>query len=185
VEVTVLPPTEVSREVLVGRSNRRVNLVQVARCQRMLLRLVLASLCVLLTLPIITIPMLRAFPGGPSSLAARVTVALPSLFFFVLAILSVVQALRLLVAAGGHPVIAYIVAIPMIVPIAGLIIAALINERATKLLRTHGVRVGFMGVKKSEMIKLTYGYCANCGYPWEGLTGDACPECGTPLPRAS
>jgi hypothetical protein len=171
--MVIVPPEDVSREVIVGRK-RRVNLVRLARSQRLLLRLVLAAVCIYGATPMAA-ALLHFSP------AARILVFVLAAIFLVLAIMSVVQASRLLVAAGGSTVVAYAVALPMIIPLVGLLIAALINERATKLLRANGAKVGFLGVTKEQMLKLTAGCCRGCGYSTAGLTGTVCPECGGPI----
>jgi hypothetical protein len=168
--MSVAPSPSVSREVVVGR-RRRVNLVKLARAQRLLLQFVLGVVC--------------AYIGFFMVVAFSARVPAPAIFMMVLPVLALVlliaclvQTVRLEIAAGGHPVVACLIGLLMLLPFVGLIIAAIVNARATKVLRAYGAVVGFLGVTKDEMYKLTLGCCRRCGYPTAGLQADRCPECG-------
>src|SRR5262245_11148186 len=165
------PDQSASREISVGR--RRVNLVRLAQAQRLLLRLVLGMLGIYGSM--------MCYPsliGG-----ARWPVPVLALLFLVIAVLIVVQTVRLAIASGRSPVIAVIAGLFMLVPLLGLILVASADRRASNLLKQNGARVGFLGVSAAEMLKLTQGYCHGCGYPLEGLVAPVCPECGAVLPQ--
>jgi hypothetical protein len=166
-----LPPEEASRETLVGR--RRVNLVRLARAQRTLLRLVLAMLALYISMPFIA----PVFAG----VGGEVGMILYVLVLAALGVCIVVQTVRLSMASGDHPALAVIVGLLMLVPLAGLIVVAIVDRGASRTLKTNGARVGLMGVSAAEMTKLTEGYCHKCGYPLAGLTANLCPECGAPI----
>jgi hypothetical protein len=163
-------PEQASREVLVGK-NRRVNLVRLAHAQRRLLRLVLAMVALY--------PLAIVIPSFfPYREVLYFVFPLLGLIALVIAVLIILQTVRLAIASGRNPTIAAIAGFLMLVPLLGLILVASADSRASNILRKNGARVGFLGVSESEMLKLTLGYCRNCGYPLAGLTADRCPECG-------
>jgi hypothetical protein len=53
-----------------------------------------------------------------------------------------------------------------------------VNGRVTKALANAGVRVGFLGVREEELRRLRSGVCFFCGYDMAGLPTSVCPECG-------
>ena len=173
-----IPNAEHSREAVVGRG-KRINLVKLARAQRLLLRFVLGAIGIYAGIPFM-LGVLGSYIPAPGAIIAVMGVAL-----LALGIASIVQTVRLEVAAGGNIVVAVLVGILMLVPLLGLILVAIVNGRATGILRKHGARVGFLGVTKDEMRKLTIGCCPMCGYPTAGLTNPTCPECGTLIPPES
>jgi hypothetical protein len=178
---STIPNAEHSREAVVGRG-KRINLVKLARAQRLLLRFVLGAIAIYLGMPF-AINLLMPMIPAPAVILWTMALAV-----LALGIASIVQTVRLEVAAGGNVVVAVLVGILMLVPLLGLILVAIINGRATGILRKHGARVGFLGVTKDEMRKLTIGCCPMCGYPTAGLTNPTtpiCPECGTPIPPES
>lgn len=170
-----LPTEQASREIIVGRS-RRVNLVRLARAQRLLLRLVLAMLA--LYFGFMFLPRLIPYRNVMSIVFPAMLV-----LFLIVGVLIIVQTVRLAIASGRSPIAAAIAGVFMLVPLVGLLLVASANGRATRLLREHGAKVGFLGVTAGEMLKLTNGYCHGCGYPLEGLAGTVCPECGAALPQ--
>jgi hypothetical protein len=105
------------------------------------------------------------------------------LLFLVVAVLIVVQTVRLAIASGRNPVIAVIAGLFMLVPLLGLVLVASADRRASNILKQNGARVGLLGVSGAEMLKLTQGYCHGCGYPLVGLVAPVCPECGAVLPQ--
>lgn len=164
------PDQSASREVSVGR--RRVNLVRLAKAQRLLLRLVLGMIALYIAAGVF-----------PHVFAGVLGGSLFYLLFLVVGVLIVVQTVRLALASGRNPVMAVFLGIGMLVPLLGLVLVASTDRRASSILRENGARVGFLGVGETEMLKLTQGYCHGCGYPLVGLVGPVCPECGGVLPR--
>lgn len=100
------------------------------------------------------------------------------LCFLLVSIACIVQTVRLAYAVGSSIVLAVIGGLLMLMPVAGIFLLAMTNQRATRLLRQHGARVGFMGVSKEDMNKLLLGACSGCGYDIRGLPSTVCPECG-------
>ena len=53
------------------------------------------------------------------------------------------------------------------------------NHQASEHFRVRGIRVGWLGVPKSEYPKLLLEfYCRGCLYDLRGISGHICPECG-------
>lgn len=97
-------------------------------------------------------------------------------------VFAIIQTFRLTIAMKAslaYPIIMLLGG--FIIPLLGLIMLLIISDKANKELKRAGLKVGFMGVPKSEWPKLMPGHCAKCGYNREGLTSIApCPECGHP-----
>src|SRR6185369_11965861 len=130
----IAPDQSASREISVGR--RRVNLVRLAQAQRLLLRLVLAMLGIYFTM--------MCYPslvGG-----GRWPLGVLAVLFLIVAVLIVVQTVRLAISSGRNPVVAVIAGLFMLVPLLGLILVASADRRASKLLKQNGAKVGFLGV---------------------------------------
>lgn len=99
---------------------------------------------------------------------------------------AVVQTFRLTIAMReslAYPIIMLLGG--FIIPLLGLIMLLLISDKANKELKRGGLKVGFMGVPKSEWPKLMPGHCPMCGYDRSGIDPmSPCPECGhTPQPH--
>ena len=114
---------------------------QVAVYQRRLLFL-MAALCVFSLF--ITFPGAR-FQQGTSILILVVAVLLSAT--------SVILVLRIVRAMGGSLVAQSVVAVLMFVPWVSVIALLVVNHKATKMLRSRGLRVGLMGVSKQELEK--------------------------------
>ncbi|HPM25002.1 MAG TPA: hypothetical protein PLP66_13930, partial [Phycisphaerae bacterium] len=70
----------------------------------------------------------------------------------------------------------------MFAPCVNLIILLVINQQATAVLRKAGLRVGLMGVKDEQVVRLLGLYCCRkCSYSLIGNVSGVCPECGTPV----
>ena len=98
---------------------------------------------------------------------------------------AIIQTFRLTIAMResiAYPIIMLLGG--FIIPLLGLIMLLIISDKANKLLKNAGLKVGFMGVPKSEWPKLMPGHCPSCGYDRSGInTMSPCPECGhTPTP---
>ncbi|MBS0198025.1 MAG: hypothetical protein JSR77_14810 [Planctomycetes bacterium] len=159
-----------SRSVVKGK--KRIYLVKVARAQRVLLWCVLASL---------------AMSVGYTVLAASINNVV--ILWLCLAgymgavIVSIVQTVRVARATGTNIVVAIIGGLLMFFPCLGLLLMALANQRATRILTDNGAKVGFMGVQPDQMHMLIEGACPKCGYDIRGLPEPTCPECGAAIAR--
>lgn len=153
----------------VQRGNRRVYLVQVARIQRTLVWLVL-----------VLILMYAALIGGAFVRGnfGAVLGAIMLLCLLLVGVAGIVQTVRLAHAVGSNIVLAVIGGLLMLLPLIGFILLVLTNQRATRILRQNGAKVGFMGVSKEGINKLLLGACTGCGYDIRGLQSPQCPECG-------
>lgn len=65
-------------------------------------------------------------------------------------------------------------------PMVNFLVLLYINNRATRVLRRAGLRVGFMGVKDDDVVRRLSPYlCLTCGYDLTGNVSGICPECGS------
>ena len=106
---------------------------------------------------------------------------LGSLMLVLLAVLvsTVVAVLRLAAALGTHIVVLILLAPLCFIPLLNLLVLLAENGSATRLLRSAGIRVGFMGARKADVVSVTsIGCCRKCGYDLQGLASGNCPECG-------
>jgi hypothetical protein len=154
---------ETSRIAIVG--TKRIGLVEVAKAQRLLIRIV--GLVALSLFTTCVVSALHPYAGAAMLLLQPV-----------FAIVAIVQAIRLARAAGQSLVSVIALGVLMLIPYVGLLALARTNSNATRLLRNHGARVGFLGVSKDEMRHLVRHACPNCGYDIRGLRDPVCPECG-------
>ncbi len=138
----------------------------VARAQRMLLWHVLALL-------IVTVTQCVAPVNAPAWMAAAKLA-----IYVVVTMLTIARAVNLSIAIGGRSPMTWVVALLLFIPLLNFALLASLNARATDLLRSHGVRVGIMGVPGEELAKLRPGVCRGCGYDLAGLGDAPCPECG-------
>lgn len=165
----VQPPTNDRFTTL--PSGKRINLLRVAKIQRLLLLLILAMIgCY--------IAMLTVSRVLPPQFAPLIVMCV-TIIYWVLVITSIVTTVRLALALGGNVVMACLGGVAMLIPVIGLILLAVRNARASHVLKQHGVRVGLLGVPPEEMHKLRLGGCSACGYSLAGLPAGNCPECGT------
>jgi hypothetical protein len=70
-----------------------------------------------------------------------------------------------------------------LIPFLNIVLLAGLNARVLTLLSQRRVKVGLMGVPRTEMLKLIEGTCV-CGYDLRGLGCPVCPECGSPIAAA-
>lgn len=119
-----------------------------------------------------------AFLGGSS--IPDIVAILMLLALAVVQLYAVVQTFRLTIAMRAN--LAYPIIMLLggfIIPLLGLIMLLIISDKASKELKRAGLKVGFMGVPKSEWHKLKPGHCRSCGYDLQGLEiQNQCPECG-------
>ncbi|MFG0246787.1 MAG: hypothetical protein ACF8MF_12140 [Phycisphaerales bacterium JB052] len=94
-------------------------------------------------------------------------------------LLALIQVYRLTISMRANIAWPIVMTLFFWVPLLSLIILLVINGKANTMLKQTGVKIGLMGVSKSEYPKLMPGHCRFCGYNREGLDPDAaCPECG-------
>ena len=153
------------------RSNSPINLVRVAEQQRLLLLLILCSI-------LGTFGSMGVVIMGATNIP-ELLVILVMLGLLLIQILAIVQAFRLTRRMRASLLYPIIMLLGILMPLLGLIMLVIINNKANVLLKGAGVRVGLMGVPKSEYFKLMPGHCHMCGYDRHGLSlAGACPECG-------
>jgi hypothetical protein len=151
---------------LLRQGSRLLNLVAIAKGQKVLLWIVLGQIAMTVVL------------AATSAQAPMVAMA-GSILYLAMAVTTIVFVGRLAHLCGYNIVIVIISSLCMVIPLIGLILVLSVNSKATTLLRLTGARVGLMGVSAKEMEKLYEGSCINCGYCVRDLKSDRCPECGT------
>ncbi len=164
--------------VLLRSATPGVDLQKVARAQRRLLYCIGAML--LLYLFNIYLEVL----GGGSSLA-DLLVAIQSCALLMLDIVGLVLAVQLMAACGMRLLTRIVLVVLLFAPCINLLVLLGINHRATRLLRTAGVRVGLLGARDEDVLRhISSLHCRNCGYLLVGNVSGICPECGTPVADA-
>ena len=167
-------PAGADRIVTVG--GKRLNLVRIAGAQRLLINmfglLTLVNFAILFSGTVVR--------GAGSSVQAVFTIFV--LLLNLVAVVGVIIAsARLAKATGSNLFLAIIGGLLTLVPILGLLLLLAANARATRVLKRHGVPVGFLGVSKAQVARLREGACKSCGYDIRGLKAGVCPECGAAL----
>lgn len=153
---------------LPGWVRQGVDLRTVARRQRLLLWFVLGLLAL----------QFAPFMIRSSSLLDVVT----TLALLVMTISVLVAVVTLTIALRRHVIVTVLYAVLMLAPCINLIILLVINQQATAVLRKAGLRVGLMGVKDEQVVRLLGLYvCRKCSYSLIGNVSGVCPECGTPV----
>lgn len=93
----------------------------------------------------------------------------------------IVQFMAAMKIALGWRILALVLSFAPCVPLGVLL---LVNDRAIRMLREAGLRVGLMGVADAEIVRLlSTDSCRKCGYNLYGNVSGVCPECGTRVPR--
>jgi hypothetical protein len=104
---------------------------------------------------------------------------------FLVLVLVVVAVVMMLAAMRRHIVVICLYGLLTFAPCANLVILLLVNSQATRALRKAGLRVGLMGVKDEDVVRLlSPNLCRQCAYDLTGNVSGRCPECGTLIPRA-
>ncbi len=95
-------------------------------------------------------------------------------------LVAVVFACRLSHAMGA-PVWRVVVAalVFLCVGLLGTLVLFVLHDRATRLLRANGCKVGRFGVSRDNVRSLHEGACGGCGYDIRAIQSGKCPECGT------
>ncbi len=154
---------------LPGWVREGVDLRTVARRQRLLLWLVLGLLALQVFLRTQSFSNPLMFP-------------LLVVILFATMIGVAVTVVTLMVALRRHVIVCVLYTILMFAPCVNLIILLVINQQATAVLRKAGLRVGLMGVKDEQVVRLLGLYCCRkCSYSLIGNVSGVCPECGTPV----
>ncbi|MGH7132920.1 MAG: hypothetical protein ACREJO_13350 [Phycisphaerales bacterium] len=166
---------DLSHSRTVVKDGKRIYLVKVAYAQRSLIFLVLAALVLYGGLIVATV--YARGTGGPLTLLECVL----GVSYIAVVIATIVQTVRLSIAAGGNSAVAIASGIIMLVPCVGVLVMLAANQRATTILQKQGARVGLFGVPAGEMTKLIEGACPGCGYDIRDLPSSTCPECGAAL----
>ena len=143
-----------------------IELIKVADRQRSLIWLILLSiLSMICFFGLISVNLIAGFVFG--------------ILILVLQLLALIQTFRLSAAMKSGYIMPILLVFGIFVPLLGLIMLLLISGQANGLFRAAGIKIGFMGVPKSEYPKLTKGNCPGCGYSRDGLEPlQTCPECG-------
>lgn len=149
-----------------------IDLRAVARRQRLLLWFVLAALVV------------QFLPAALRGLHPLTLI--PALVFvFGVQVTIVVGVVQMLAALRTHIVVRILYIVLLFAPCVNLLMLLVANQQATRAMRKAGLRVGFMGVKDEQVVRLLGLYrCRKCSYSLIGNTSGVCPECGTPTSAA-
>lgn len=87
----------------------------------------------------------------------------------------------LMSALRYHILIRIILIVLMFAPCINLLVLVGISGAATIALRAAGLRVGLLGVRDEEVVRmLGANRCRHCGYMLISNTTGICPECGQP-----
>lgn len=164
-----------AKPVLMGGS-APPDLRVVARMQRWLLWLVLSIMAFYLLFTIAGPAFM--FRGAGPNLAYIVVMEVVLLGLYVA---SVVVVILLLNAMRSHIATKIVCGILVFAPCVNLIMLVLVNRKATAILKTAGIPVGFMGASdRAVVLKTDPTICRHCGYSLIGNLSGRCPECGDP-----
>ena len=146
--------------------NNAVDLTIVANRQRTLLWLILLSILSIIAMTFFF------------SILPLVGIA-ALIFLMLVQLLALVQTFRLSASMKSGYLMPILLIFGIFIPLLGLIMLLLISGQANGMLKASGVKIGLMGVPKSEYPKLKKGNCPGCGYSRDGLEPlQTCPECG-------
>lgn len=153
--------------------------------QRLLLWAILSALLFSCVSPLIFFAgvntMVGPTPGGSpalSTFALIMGMAIPMIQIGA-TVFTVVVSILVMAASRTHIFFRILAALFLFIPLVNLITLLSINRRVTKILRDSGLRVGFMGVKDSDVANLLSGHiCVQCGYDLTGNVSGFCTECG-------
>jgi len=158
------------------RIDPRVDYRALARRQRWVLWLLVANVIVQLA------PFYLGMLGEPLFNILATLMVLTTLALMLAMLICVV---RLLTAQGTRLAVVILCAVLLLAPCANLLLLLLINMSATRTLRRAGIRVGLMGAKDEDVLRITTpNLCKGCGYDLTGNVSGVCPECGAAIPSA-
>lgn len=176
------------RRPLAGEEGWKIagkNLRTAARCQRRIIWFVLAMLG--MNLFQCAVPSLLVRTAGidvlddPESPVWFLFFCGSALGGLALQIAALVNVIVMLGALRISVVGRVLYALFMFIPLINLFLLLTANQRATRALKKAGLKVGFMGVRDEEVVKLlSLSLCARCGYDLTGNVSGTCPECGEP-----
>ena len=124
-------------------------LAEVARWQKWIIWLILCQILLVVTLVATAAAVPKPEEAGTAAAAAGALMLLITLVRVVLVVLSIYGVYKM--AQALHYSIAWLYAVLMIVPLVGLICLLVLNSKATNVLTTNGVRVGFMGADAADL----------------------------------
>ena len=150
-----------------SKYNNKIDLIRLAARQRELLWLIFLSIVSFILI------IIGSFYG--IILAA----AIGGIGFLLFQLLSFIQLFRVCNALRISQIVPLLMLLVFFIPLAGIIVLLVINSKVNSRLKTTGVRIGLLGVSRSEYPKLMSGHCVQCGYDRVGLeVKQLCPECG-------
>jgi len=120
----------------------REELLQIAKSQKTIIRLILLNLLLILCL---VVPVIML---GPESKSAALIILLGRYTMLLVNIIAVV--FIYLLAKALHKT-AWVYALAAFLPCIGLITLLLVNHYATQTLRANGVRVGLLGARQGDL----------------------------------
>jgi hypothetical protein len=106
------------------------------------------------------------------------------MYVFVVTIM-LISTLQLMRALRMTKVAIVVCAFLLLTYYAGLPLMLGINMMASVALRGAGLKVGFLGVKDEDVVRLlSPNLCRQCAYDLTGNVSGRCPECGAAISRA-
>jgi hypothetical protein len=151
----------------------RIDLVQIATSQRLLMRAWLGMIGV--TAARWLLPSLLGLEMSGAASWVLWAAYLAAWGAMVLAVMRLEKALR------GAPRAALISGLLMLLPVVNLVLPWMLSGRVTALLRQHGQAVGALGMRTQDIAAMSPPSCRACGCNTRGVGTGMCPECGRPL----
>jgi hypothetical protein len=112
--------------------------------------------------------------------------SIPLLIMYVFVVtIMLISTLQLMRALRMTKVAIVVCAFLLLTYYAGLPLMLGINMMASVALRGAGLKVGFLGVKDEDVVRLlSPNLCRQCAYDLTGNVSGRCPECGAAISRA-